>query len=65
MIDSIACCMLRPGDYRPPCLQTIQTFGGAAPLPFEHRPKPFLSTPNNPISPIDTSFTCIAAFSEG
>jgi hypothetical protein len=44
--------LLRANEYRPPCLQTIQTFGGTAPLPFQHRPKPFLSTPNSPVSPI-------------
>jgi ATP-dependent exoDNAse (exonuclease V) alpha subunit len=47
------CSSLLADDYRPPCLQTIQTFGGTAPLFFQHRPKPFLSTSNNPVSAID------------
>src|SRR5262245_27439128 len=47
------CSSLRANDYRPPCLQTIQTFGGTTALPYQHRPKPFLSTPSNPVSPID------------
>jgi hypothetical protein len=42
----------RPGEYLPPCLRTIQTFGGTATLPYEHRPKSFLSTPENPVEPI-------------
>jgi ATP-dependent exoDNAse (exonuclease V) alpha subunit len=47
------CSSLRADGYRPPCLQTIQTFGGTAALSFQHRPKAFLSTPSNPVSAID------------
>ena len=47
------CATLRADGYRPPCLQTIQTFGGTAPLAYKHRPKPFLNTPRNPIQPVD------------
>ena len=33
-------CAFLPADtYRPPCLQTIQTFGGTAPLWYKHKPK--------------------------
>jgi exodeoxyribonuclease V alpha subunit len=38
------CASLRVEGYRPPCLQTVQTFGGTALLPYQHRPKSFLST---------------------
>jgi ATP-dependent exoDNAse (exonuclease V) alpha subunit len=44
---------LRVEGYRPPCLQTVQTFGGTALLPYQHRPKSFLSTPSNPVHSID------------
>src|SRR5262249_53774149 len=47
------CASLRADEYRPPCLQTIQTFGGTAPLLYQHRPKSFLSTPGNPVQPVD------------
>ena len=46
------CAALARDDYLPPCLQTIQTFGGTAALPYVNRPKSFLSTPANPIQSI-------------
>ena len=47
-------CAFLPADkYRPPCLQTIQTFGGTAPLLYKHQPKSFLSTPGNLVQPIE------------
>ena len=47
------CTGLRENRYRPPCLRTIQTFGGTAPLSYQHEPKSFLSTPANPVESID------------
>lgn len=47
------CASMRADGYRPPCLRTIQTFGGTAVLPFQHEPKSFLSTPDNPIRSVD------------
>jgi exodeoxyribonuclease V alpha subunit len=34
----------KPDSYFPPCLRTIQTFGGTKDLKFVHEPKSFLST---------------------
>jgi ATP-dependent exoDNAse (exonuclease V) alpha subunit len=47
------CASMRAGGYRPPCLRTIQTFGGTAVLPFQHEPKSFLSTLEHPIRSVD------------
>ena len=47
------CATLRLDHYRPPCLQTIQTFGGTALLRYQNNPKSFLSTPDNPVQEID------------
>lgn len=44
--------VLREDGYRPPCLRTIQTFGGTVPLPFAHEPKEFLHTRRVQIDPI-------------
>ena len=52
-LRSQPCSSLRAGDYRPPCLRTIQTFGGTATLPYQHEPKSFLSTPENPVRAVD------------
>src|SRR5262245_60519467 len=52
-LRSQPCASLRAGEYRPPCLQTIQTFGGTAILPFQHMPKSFLSTPQHRIRAVD------------
>ena len=34
--------LLNPETYRPPCLRTIQTFGGTRFIKFEQQPKDFL-----------------------
>jgi ATP-dependent exoDNAse (exonuclease V) alpha subunit len=44
--------LLRPDAYRPPCLRTVQTFGGTRFLPFEHEPKEFLHTKRVRIDPV-------------
>ncbi len=49
------CASLRTDGYRPPCLRTIQTFGGTALIPYQHQPKSFLSTPANPVQSVDES----------
>lgn len=36
--------LIKEGTYTPPCVRTIQTFGGTHPLPFTHEPKEFLHT---------------------
>jgi len=36
--------VLKGDVYRPPCIRTIQAFGGTHPLPFTHEPKEFLHT---------------------
>jgi len=42
-----------PADgYLPPCLRTVQVFGGHRELPFEHVPKGFLSSSGYPIDPV-------------
>ena len=46
------CHSIKPGDYRPPCLRTINTFGGVRALEWRHQPKEFLSTAEYPIDPI-------------
>jgi exodeoxyribonuclease V alpha subunit len=52
-IRSRPCSDLRENEYRPPCLRTIQTFGGTKLLPYRHEPKEFLSTRSNPVRPIE------------
>src|SRR5882672_9529779 len=52
-LRSQPCAPLRTDTYRPPCLRTIQTFGGTEKLSYQHEPKSFLSTPEHPIRPID------------
>lgn len=39
-------------DYHPPCLRTIQTFGGRKELDFLNEPKDFLNTDEFSIAPI-------------
>jgi ATP-dependent exoDNAse (exonuclease V) alpha subunit len=41
------------GGYRPPCLLTIQTFGGPKRLPFVHEPKAFLENERFPVAPVE------------
>lgn len=43
---------IRPACYRPPCLQTIQTFGGRRALSYLHEPKEFLNRGNVTITPV-------------
>jgi hypothetical protein len=45
-------------EYHPPCLRTIQTFGGRKPLDFLNEPKEFLNTDKVRISPIPESIPC-------
>jgi ATP-dependent exoDNAse (exonuclease V) alpha subunit len=52
-VRSKPCASLRSGEYRPPCLRTIQTFGGTSLLSYQHEPKAFLSTSANPVRSID------------
>jgi hypothetical protein len=47
-----ACAEIQEPAYQPPCLQTIQTFGGTKSLPWLHTPKEFLSTESAVVSPI-------------
>jgi hypothetical protein len=54
-LRSRPCASLRAEDYRPPCLRTIQTFGGTSLLTFQHEPKSFLSTPASPVQSVDES----------
>ena len=44
--------LLKPDSYRPPCLRTIQGFGGTRYLKFEQRPKEFLHTKEVEIPPV-------------
>ncbi len=44
--------VLDQNEYRPPCLRTIQTFGGTAAIPFPHEPKAFLNTKSVKIASI-------------
>jgi hypothetical protein len=46
------CGSIKKGAYLPPCLRTIQTFGGTKNLPWVHTPKDFLSTDDITVSPI-------------
>ena len=46
------CSKIPKGGYVPPCLRTIQTFGGTKSLAWVHTPKEFLSTEESPVSPI-------------
>ena len=43
---------LKRDSYRPPCIRTIQAFGGSKSLYFEERPKDFLHTRDVEIEPI-------------
>lgn len=56
------CHSIESGSYMPPCLRTIQTFGGAKPLPWLHEPKDFLSIEGAVVSPIPEQ---IAPFTVG
>lgn len=47
-----ACHTLKKQRYLPPCLRTIQTFGGREKLPFVHAAKEFLHSPGFPIQPV-------------
>jgi hypothetical protein len=47
------CHSLTTGGYRPPCLRTINTFGGVKALAWKHQPKEFLATDKYTIEPID------------
>ena len=44
--------LLNPETYRPPCLRTIQTFGGTRFIKFEQQPKDFLHTKEVEIPPV-------------
>lgn len=44
--------------YHPPCLRTIQTFGGRKPLDFLNEPKDFLNTDRVRITPIPEKIPC-------
>jgi exodeoxyribonuclease V alpha subunit len=57
-IKSLAVESLDRGAYRPPCLRTIQTFGGRKPLDFVNEPKEFLSTDKVRITPIPEKIAC-------
>ncbi len=49
---------LLPADgYRPPCLRTIQTFGGTVEIPFVQEPKSFLNTKRVQIRPISEAIS--------
>ena len=52
VIAGKVCSSIPKGGYLPPCLRTIQTFGGTKPLPWLHTPKDFLSTKDSVVSPI-------------
>lgn len=45
-------------NYRPPCLRTIQTFGGRKSLNFLNEPKEFLNTGKVRITPIPEKIPC-------
>jgi exodeoxyribonuclease V alpha subunit len=45
--------LINDGEYKPPCVRTIQTFGGTHPLLFTHKPKDFLHTSSVRIPAID------------
>ena len=47
-----ACNSIQKGAYLPPCMRTIQTFGGMKSLPWLHTPKDFLSTKDIVVSSI-------------
>jgi len=49
---------LDEGAYHPPCLRTIQTFGGRKPLGFLNEPKEFLNTEKVRITPIPEKIPC-------
>ncbi len=49
---------LEEDRYRPPCLRTIQTFGGRKPLDFLQEPKEFLNTKKVRITPIPEKIPC-------
>jgi len=49
---------LAEGAYHPPCLRTIQTFGGRKPLDFLNEPKEFLNTDKVRITPIPEKIPC-------
>jgi len=59
--DAIKCQPVEKLDatgYHPPCLRTIQTFGGRKPLDFLNEPKEFLNTDNVRITPIPEKIPC-------
>lgn len=56
------CHSIKKGCYMPPCLRTIQTFGGTKSLPWLHEPKEFLSTEDAAVSSIPED---IAPFTAG
>lgn len=49
---------LKGDAYHPPCLRTIQTFGGRKPLEFLNEPKDFLHTEKVRITPIPQKVPC-------
>ena len=49
---------LGEAGYHPPCLRTIQTFGGRKPLDFVNEPKDFLNTEKVRIMPIPEKVPC-------
>jgi ATP-dependent exoDNAse (exonuclease V) alpha subunit len=56
------CSALKAEGYLPPCLRTIQTFGGTKALNFIHEPKDFLSTSGYRIESVPES---VPAFTAG
>jgi len=54
--------LLDPRQYRPPCLRTIQTFGGSKKITFLQEPKDFLSTDEVKVQPVPEP---IAPFTAG
>lgn len=49
---------LKDDSYHPPCLRTIQTFGGRKPIDFLNEPKDFLNTKKVRIAPITEKIPC-------
>jgi hypothetical protein len=52
---------LTADEYHPPCLRTIQTFGGRKALDFLNEPKEFLNTKNVRITPIPEKVPCCSS----
>lgn len=52
---------IKDDAYRPPCLRTIQTFGGRKSLDFLNKPKDFLHTEKVRIPPIAEKIPCYSS----